>query len=184
MNTVSKCCGAKIHKQNGVYFCTHTNCLRIIGKNDIKRNYSPLIIIIAFFLITCGFSIHAGSPKIAINSIIKHISVDTVEDITPNDTNILKELVENKCVLPSVAIAQSKIETSHYTSNVCKENKNLFGIKWHKCKYVKGAENGHATFKTYKDCIKCYCHIQTMYLKAIDGKYAENPNYISLIKQM
>jgi uncharacterized FlgJ-related protein len=81
-----------------------------------------------------------------------------------------------------MAIAQARIETGNYVSRVCVSNKNLFGIKYHKCKYVLGELNNHASYKSYKDNIKCYIHIQNRYLRNIDGRYAEAGNYLSTIK--
>jgi uncharacterized FlgJ-related protein len=104
------------------------------------------------------------------------------KDITPTDSAITAELVKSGCILTNVAVTQSRIETGNYTSTVCLENKNLFGIKYHKCEYVSGERNGHATFKSYKNCIKCYCRIQNYYLKSINGHYAEAKNYVSVIK--
>lgn len=104
------------------------------------------------------------------------------QDIQLNDSFILKELIKEGSVLPSVALAQAKIESSHYKSTVCKENKNLFGIRYHKCPFVKGQNLNHATYETYKDNIKCYVHIQKHYLGKIDGHYAEAKGYVDLIK--
>lgn len=106
------------------------------------------------------------------------------EDIKLNDTSIIKELVINDVMQVNVALAQAKLETGYYKSKVCRENKNLFGIKYHKCKYVKGNLNNHASYKTYRDNIKCYAHVQKRYLKNIDGKYAEAPDYIQTLKKI
>ena len=59
------------------------------------------------------------------------------EDITLTDSAILAELVKGNCMLPNIALAQAKLETGHYKSVVCKQNKNLFGIKKHNCKLNK-----------------------------------------------
>lgn len=115
---------------------------------------------------------------------VKVVNKEVPEDIKLSDSAILNELVKNNCILPSVALAQTKVETGHYTSQVCKENKNLFGIKYHKCKYVKGNHLNHASYETYKDNIKCYIHVQNRYLTNIDGKYAESPNYLKALKQI
>ena len=104
------------------------------------------------------------------------------EDITLTDSAILAELVKGNCMLPNIALAQAKLETGHYKSVVCKENKNLFGIKKHNCKYVAGDNLNHATYKTYRDNIKCYLHIQEHYLSKINGKYAESPTYIQNLR--
>lgn len=106
------------------------------------------------------------------------------EDIKLNDSSITKELFKNDVMQINVALAQAKLETGYYTSKVCKENKNLFGIKYHKCKYVKGQLNNHASYHTYKDNIKCYAHVQKKYLKNIDGKYAEAKDYLPTLKKI
>ena len=108
----------------------------------------------------------------------------TQDDILPSDNTVLEELVKNKCVLASVAVAQARIESANYTSDIAVNNKNLFGIKVHKCKYVTGKENGHATFASYRDNIACYCEIQQRYLNKIDKAYAEDPLYCQKVKQM
>src|SRR5688500_12881837 len=46
-------------------------------------------------------------------------------DIKPTDASVLEELVKNKCVLPSVAVAQARIESANYTSDMAVNNKNL-----------------------------------------------------------
>jgi len=119
--------------------------------------------------------------------IIKRIythKVDTVTlgDVSLTDSAILKELINQDCVLPPMAVAQARIETGNYVSKVCLNNKNLFGIKYHKCKYVLGENLNHASYKSYKDNIKCYIHIQNRYLRNIDGRYAEADNYIAVLK--
>lgn len=117
--------------------------------------------------------------------LIKHKHTrDTIRigDINLSDTAIAKELVKHECVLPAIAVVQAKIETGNYTSKVCLANKNLFGIKFHRCKYVLGTNLNHASYKSYKDNIKCYIHIQNRYLRNIDGVYAESKDYITVIK--
>jgi hypothetical protein len=105
-------------------------------------------------------------------------------DIPLTDSAILGELIKNKCVLPNVALAQFKIESSHYTSRICRENKNIAGIRTSRSQYVAGKKHDHCVYKTYKDCIKDYVLIQNRYLDKIDGKYAEASGYVELIKRM
>ena len=54
--------------------------------------------------------------------------VMSVSDIELTDEAILKELIEQDCVLPNVALAQFKIESQHFKSEICRENKNFAGI--------------------------------------------------------
>jgi hypothetical protein len=116
--------------------------------------------------------------KIIRDTIIKH------HDISLTDSGILKELIKQKCVLPSVALAQFKIESSHFKSDICLENKNIAGIRTSNSKYVIGSNRGHCVYNTYRDCIKDYIRIQNRYLKSIDGKYAEAGGYVELIKNL
>lgn len=109
---------------------------------------------------------------------------DSVLDIKLTEKEILKELIKQGCVLPNVAFAQMKIETGNFKSAICRENKNIAGIKTSKSKHVVGMNRGHCSYKTYKDCIKDYVRIQNRYLKNIDGRYAENPQYVQKLKSL
>jgi uncharacterized FlgJ-related protein len=124
------------------------------------------------------------TPVIVTEYLTKYDTIVVPEDIKLNDSSLVRELVKNDVMQVNVALAQAKLETGYYKSKVCKENKNLFGIKYHKCKYVVGDKNNHASYKTYRDNIKCYAHVQKRYLKNIDGKYAEAPDYIATLKKM
>ena len=107
-----------------------------------------------------------------------------VDDIPLTDSAITAELTYLGCVLPNVALAQMKIESSHFQSKICKENKNIAGIKTSKSEYVVGMKNNHCVYRSYRDCLKDYVRIQNRYLKNIDGKYAESKDYVNLIKQI
>lgn len=136
-------------------------------------------LLLGIFLINGAFT-----PVVVVKYLTKYDTITVAEDIKLDDVSLVEELVKNDVMQVNVALAQAKLETGYYKSKICKENKNLFGIKYHKCKYVKGSKNSHATYETYKDNIKCYAHIQKRYLKNIDGKYAEAPDYISTLKKM
>ena len=136
---------------------------------------------ISFILI---FIYGSFTPVTIIETVVRYDTITVPEDIKLNDSSLVRELVQNDVMQINVALAQAKLETGYYKSKVCKENKNLFGIKYHKCKYITGDKNNHASYKTYKDNIKCYAHIQKRYLKNIDGKYAEAPDYIATLKKM
>jgi hypothetical protein len=105
-----------------------------------------------------------------------------VDDIALTDSAITAELVQLGCVLPNVALAQMKIESSHFTSKICKENKNIAGIKTSKSEFVIGKRHDHCVYSTYRDCLKDFVRIQNRYLKNIDGRYAESKDYIDIIK--
>ena len=104
-------------------------------------------------------------------------------DIELSDSSLTDALHAYGCVLPAVAVAQAKLESANYSSAVAVENKNLFGIKFHRCEHVKGENRGFASYESYRDNILCYIHVQNSYLKNIDGVYAE-PGYSDFIKSI
>jgi uncharacterized FlgJ-related protein len=106
----------------------------------------------------------------------------TIEDMKLTDSGLTAELVKHGCVLPAVAVAQAKIESNIGKSNVGVQAKNMFGLTYHKCKYVDGKHGVYAKYKTYKDNVRCYIDIQNKYLRKIDGVYAEDPNYLRALR--
>jgi hypothetical protein len=106
----------------------------------------------------------------------------TVEDMKLTDSGLTAELVKHGCVLPAVAVAQAKIESNIGKSNVGVQAKNMFGLTYHKCKYVDGKHGVYAKYKSYRDNVRCYIDIQNKYLRKIDGVYAEDPNYLRALR--
>jgi len=106
----------------------------------------------------------------------------TIEDMKLTDSGLTAELVKHGCVLPAVAVAQAKIESNIGKSNVGVKAKNMFGLTYHKCKYVDGKHGVYAKYKSYRDNVRCYIDIQNKYLRKIDGVYAEDPNYLRALR--
>jgi hypothetical protein len=106
----------------------------------------------------------------------------TVEDMKLTDSGLTTELVKYGCVLPAVAVAQAKIESSIGKSNVGVKAKNMFGLTYHKCKYVDGKYGVYSKYKSYRDNVRCYIDIQNKYLRKIDGVYASSPDYLSALR--
>lgn len=173
-------CNAKRHysKEHNLYWCS--NCLTRFAKKSYNKIIARIFSVLVLLVISFTY-LRAHAPIVGMEYQMK-VMPKYVSDVELTDSAIAAELTKNGCVLVNIAVTQSKIETGNYTSYVCRANRNLFGIKYHKCKYVSGEANDHATYNSYKDNIKCYVHIQEMYLKSIDGKYAEAGNYIQVIK--
>jgi uncharacterized FlgJ-related protein len=119
-------------------------------------------------------------PVVTKTKIIKEVV--TEKDVVLNDSGITAELTKQGVILAAVACLQSRIESNHGKSNVGIQAKNLFGITFHRCKHVAGKHGVYSKYDSYRDCIKCYAHIQARYLKNIDGKYASDPSYVSKLK--
>jgi hypothetical protein len=119
-------------------------------------------------------------PVVTKTKIIKEVV--TEKDVVLTDSGITAELTKQGVILAAVACLQSRIESNHGKSNVGIQAKNLFGITFHRCKHVAGKHGVYSKYDSYRDCIKCYAHIQARYLKNIDGVYAEDPSYVSKLK--
>ena len=94
-----------------------------------------------------------------------------------------------------IVYAQALLETGNFTSHIFKTNNNLFGMKVATIRPTTniGEENGHAVFKHWRQSVVDYalyssCYLTKMtrpeYFSYLGSRYAENPNYINLIKKI
>ena len=162
-----------------------TENLKLIEVRDVRPFLMASLVsnlILFLFLFTDTSERIVRYKTIIKESVSGAVKMDA--DIPLTDSAITEELVKQGCVLPNVALAQFKIESSHFKSIICKENKNFAGIKTSRSNYVKGTRNNHCVYDTYRDCIKDYIRIQNKYLENIDGRYAESSGYVQLVKKM
>ena len=104
------------------------------------------------------------------------------------------ELKRLNVKFPYIVMAQSIIETGHWTSNVFKENHNLFGMKQANVRIntANGTQNGHAYYDDWYQSVYDYAFYQCRYLGGIDtedeyytylgSSYAEAGNYVQVVK--
>jgi hypothetical protein len=148
-------------------------------------NYRRMLLVC---LVLLGASLTAMvymSNNVQVNTRKVH-TTDTVyiEDVPLTDSAITKELTQLGCMLPNVALAQFKVETGHFRSAICRENKNIAGIRNSASKLSKGLNRGHNVYSTYRDCLRDYVRIQNKYLKNIDGRYAEAEDYTEQLSKV
>lgn len=155
--------------------------LKLVNKTDYKWPFWLLLILFIAFSVY----VYNKKPEVRVEYIDRTDTIILEKKPMPlTDSAITHELTKLGCVLPNVALAQFKIETGHYTSAICRENKNLAGIRNSASPLSIGKNRGHNVYKTYRDCLKDYVRIQNKYLKAIDGKYAEAKGYIKYLKKV
>ena len=115
------------------------------------------------------------------------------EDFSP--TALRKLLIKLKVKNIDIIMAQSKIETSHYSSQVYLENNNLFGMREPKNRITTatGSNLGHATYDSWQESAIDLALYQTAYLRNksekeylryLGANYATNKEYVSLINNM
>jgi uncharacterized FlgJ-related protein len=94
-----------------------------------------------------------------------------------------------------IMVAQARIETGWYTSKIFIHNNNLFGMKFPERRITTaiGSNRGHAQYISWQQSVADYKIWQSKvlinnksrrkYLSYIGRTYAEDSNYINLIKK-
>jgi len=113
-----------------------------------------------------------------------------------SEDRLIDKLKELNVKFPYIALAQAKLETGNFTSKVFREGNNLFGMREAKQRITtaKGTENNHAYYYSWGESVLDYSFYQCRYLSNINTEeqyfqylsqsYAENPNYVSILKDM
>lgn len=101
--------------------------------------------------------------------------------VSQTTEQVRKELHRQQVPQAHIVLAQARLETGNFTSNRCKRDKNLFGIK-HNGKYAK--------YSTWQDSIKDYKQRISARYKGGDYYqfltrigYAADRQYVTKLKQ-
>jgi uncharacterized FlgJ-related protein len=109
---------------------------------------------------------------------------------------MITTMTEIGIVYPDIVMAQARIETAHFTSKIFRENNNLFGMKLPRQRSTTaiGEQNNHAEYTSWRQSVIDYklwqdkvlkkVKSRRAYLKYLHKNYAENKQYVKLIKQM
>ena len=104
------------------------------------------------------------------------------------------ELEDIHC--PGVVLAQARLETGNFSSVLCREHNNLFGMKMPSVRQtsaVSSTDNGYAIYESWYDCVIDMALFQEWYrtrgrdMKDYTGflrsiGYAEDPAYIHKLR--
>ena len=126
-----------------------------------------------------------GVVSIGRCSPIQYVSINDVKDM----------LIEFKVQHYKIVLAQIRLESGNLTSFLCRENKNLLGMKFpvRRKTTAIGSDHGYAVYDNYRDCIKDMVLWQeSSYKKGNNGDYilhlidvyAEDPNYIKKLMEL
>lgn len=133
-----------------------------------------------------------------VNRIVHHKTTDTVlVHGQPFNEKALIELIKD-CNLkyPHIVLAQAKIESGNFKSNIFRQNNNMFGMRRARMR-VTSAQSEKDTFAYYRDWMDCvydYAMYQTSimcdvnseeeYLNKLGEKYAQDSSYVPAIKSL
>jgi uncharacterized FlgJ-related protein len=117
-------------------------------------------------------------------------------DLPFSPSNMITTMTEIGIVYPDIVMAQARIETAHFTSKIFRENNNLFGMKLPRQRSTTaiGEQNNHAEYTSWRQSVIDYklwqdkvlkkVKSRRAYLKYLHKNYAENKQYVKLIKRM
>jgi len=97
---------------------------------------------------------------------------------------------------PEIVLAQAKLESGYFTSNIFKANNNLFGMKqaYSRVTLNKGNKNGHALYSKWEESVIDYalwystyasnCKTEDEFLNLLHKIYAEDNIYKNQLKKI
>jgi hypothetical protein len=113
---------------------------------------------------------------------------------TFSQAQLIQMLKDLNVKYPHIVLAQSIIETGHWTSSIYLENHNLFGMKQARRRITtaEGTARNHAYYNHWRESVYDYAFYQCRYLGKINSEeeyfqylgasYAEAPDYVNTIK--
>lgn len=162
-----------------------------------KVSYKKLIFPIIFLsaLILMSFKVYINGAREegyneALNQPIEAatFAIEAEEDAFSQEA-LVKELKRLNVRFPEIILAQSILETGHFSSRIFRENNNLFGMKQARARSTTavGTQLNHAYYDSWKESVIDYALFQNAYMNKIrkekqylhylNKNYAEAKNY-------
>ena len=170
---ISKCCNHLTFRDQ----YNHLRCEKCLSITKHKRSLR-LPLILFFMMVFMGYSVLSNREGQSPLKFVKTEQKADTCDIPLNKDSILKQLIEDSCYFPQVAINQFIIESHYGDSKICSENLNLFGLKC-SCKLCKGFKYGHSVYSSRRDGILCYTRFMNSFWRKYCSVYAEDKDYLS-----
>ena len=120
------------------------------------------------------------SPVPSVTANEKYIRIETTAEPFSEEA-LLKFMKELRIKYPETVISQARLETGNFTSDIFKENHNLFGMKvaGKRPTSAIGEHRGHAQYRDWKDSVIDYALFQSYIIaKLPKNNIDEYRNYI------
>ena len=170
------------------------------NKSELKfeKNPKTLITIGVLSLVMCSISYVIGINRGLTNpsSFEKELLVLDADEHPFSQDELIEMLKDLNVKYPHIVLAQSILETGHYSSTIFKTNHNLFGMKEarRRVKTAKGTQLNHAYYDNWRESVYDYAFYQCRYMgridsedeyyQALDASYAEAGKYSQMLKQI
>jgi len=102
----------------------------------------------------------------------KELVILNPEEQSFSQEELVVMLKELNVKYPHIVLAQSILETGHYSSTIFKTNHNLFGMKEarRRVKTAKGTQLNHAYYDNWKESVYDYAFYQCRYLGRVNNE--------------
>lgn len=167
-----------------------------INENDITNRLCYLLVGLIIGVVITLLSVPRSIPKPSENTIRiemvkdsvkvtskdKNVKVAQVKSKILNESNLKEELAKNNIPHANIVLAQAKLESGNFKSNLVRTHQNIFGLKKGNCyrRYSHWTE----CVEDYKKCISNRYNGGSYYAFLNRIGYASHPNYTELLKDM
>jgi len=158
-------------------------------KNWLKQNW----IIVIITIVCLGGLIYIASER-RHRTIYEIIEKDSVKALSFKDS-VLNYIYDMRLEHPYIVFAQAIIETGNFTSDIMKQNNNLFGMKLpeRRVTLALGVKNGHAVYSNWRESVIDYAFFQITYMRGLTEEeyfeklrqsYASDEYYVNKIRSL
>jgi len=173
------------------------NTLKKISRNKPISSIAKLLF--TLLLILVGVASFESTDPMSINTQIcapeEQPHIIYVADVdTFSEEKLIEYLIELNIKQPHIVLAQAKVESGYFTSDIFRENNNLFGMKEARVRAhtAIGTRRNHAYYTNWRQSVLDYALYQAAYLSdcsnekeyfaTLGASYAEASDYISMLK--
>jgi len=110
------------------------------------------------------------------------LDFDDIQQLSLNEENLLFVMERYEVHHEKIVLAQAILETGNFTSRVCREYNNLFGLRHPRTGEYYQFNNWQESVRAYKDYVQ-YKYKGGDYYRFLDNiGYAEDPAYINKVR--
>ena len=160
------------------------------------KKTSAILIAVGIVILVVGYAIGSSIKKErVVQEFTEAEQIVLIQEVdTFSQAGLVQMLKDLNVKYPHIVMAQSIIETGHWSSHIFLENHNLFGMKQARRRITtaEGTSRNHAYYNHWRESVYDYAFYQCRYLSKInteeeyfqylDASYAEAPNYVGALK--
>jgi hypothetical protein len=163
----------------------------------INLSYYSFIAGITFtVLLILSFAFGRMNKIQSLTSYEKEVLLVNMDHPPFSEGEVIEMLKELNIKFPHIVLAQAKIESANFTSNIFRYNHNLFGMKEAKQRITTalGTKRNHAYYSDWTQSVIDYGFYQATFLSKIKteeqyfrylgNSYAKDPKYLLKIKNL